>query len=271
MANVQRFDDGRVMRAGITLLEVVIVIVLILILLALFLPVIVGEFKSRFGTPESLTHCASNQRQIVLCMQIYKNQNDGLSPYRPTKAIDGSHLATGPTDAASARATAIASLELMASVVGGIPKKIFICPRLRDVKPKDESGSDPEFSANGGISRWAAAGVSLGYAYDFSCPGDSEPNRIILADRGRDGQIAHKNKVVVTYADYHTAMITLKPGLLGSGHFTENAPGGITTGVFADPESKDAQGHLDNIYDDSNDGPGMFSHGKGSATRTWVK
>ncbi len=271
MANVQRMDDGRVMRAGITLLEVVIVIVLIVIVLGLLLPVIVGEFKSRFGTPESLTHCASNQRQIVLCMQIYKNQSDGVSPYRPTKATDGSYLATGPTDAASARATAIASLELMAAVVGGITKRLFLCPRLRVVKPKDEPGSDPEFSANGGISRWAAAGVSLGYVYDFSYPSDSGPNRIILADRGRDGQIAHKNKVVVAYADYHTAMITLKPGLLGSGHLTENVPGGITTGVFADPESKDAQGHLDNIYDDANDGSGMFSNAKGSPTRAWVK
>ena len=71
MASRPQPDGGRSIRAGISLLEVVIVIVLIAILVGLLAPAIIPPHSD----PGQRGQCSSNQRQIVMCMQIYKNQN----------------------------------------------------------------------------------------------------------------------------------------------------------------------------------------------------
>ncbi len=76
---------------------------------------------------------------------------------------------------------------------------------------------------------------------------------------------------MAAYADCHVGVISLAPDLVATGNVTESVPDDRSTSVFANPEAETTQGHLDNIYDDAHDGPGMFSYQKGSPTRAWVK
>ena len=60
---------------GFTLVEVLVVLAIIAVLAALLSPAIV---RVRFQA--NLAVCASNQRQIVLAMTAYADDNDGFYP-----------------------------------------------------------------------------------------------------------------------------------------------------------------------------------------------
>lgn len=253
-------------RSGFTLIEMLVVISIIGILAGLLMPAIVGALDQA-----KMTQCGNNQRQILLCMQIYRNQSEGESALRMTNGTGGTALLTDPAaaDAAVGRATTLASLEWMAYINGGIGSKIFTCPSFKNGKLSNP-GADATFQLGAGVSKWANEDKEkMGFAYDWSAPSSAEAMRVVLADRGRDGSISHKNKVVVAFADCHTSMILQTPKAVGAGTATENFAGGITTGVFSNSESSDTA--VDNIYDTEGDGNNMYLAGRGSATKCWVK
>lgn len=81
----RRTAAGGCSRGGITLPELIIVLVIVLVIAGLLLPAI----NTSAGGPRRKASCGNNQRQIVLAMGVYSNENDGIWPCRPT-ASDGS-------------------------------------------------------------------------------------------------------------------------------------------------------------------------------------
>ncbi len=132
-------------RSGFTLTETIVVVVIVG-LIAFLVPVsISGALRQ-----SRLVKCGDTQRKLLLCMQTSKSQNDPDFPHRSTSGVGGAYSTSEPTDSASARATAIASLEWI-SFINGLGTKLFACPENPELKPTEKAGSDPKFSLTGGI------------------------------------------------------------------------------------------------------------------------
>ena len=110
-------------RRGFTLVELLVVIGIIALLMSILLPTL-----GRVREQSQAIKCFSQLRQIATAIEIYKTQNDGqIGPYSnwgrwqdpsdPTQTIDS----RDPN----------AYWGVTYSLVGGLPKQVFMCPMAR--------------------------------------------------------------------------------------------------------------------------------------------
>src|SRR3954471_15571117 len=112
-----------------TLIELLVVISIIAVLAGMLLPAVTLVRESA-----RKSSCGNNQRQIVLAMLVYANENDGMWPVRPTTAARAPDTAAAMP--ANATATAVGSFEFLAAQTGKeMPNKVFSCPSEPTYKP----------------------------------------------------------------------------------------------------------------------------------------
>ncbi len=255
-------------RHGFTITELMVVLV-ILAILALVLV--------RFLHVDADTHCkpscGNNQRQIVLAMGVYGNEQDGIWPYRPTLR-NGAFAATGRTP--DAMATAIATFEFMEVQTGNqMTSKVFACPTARLCHPPLNSANQALDETATTTSNWVSACMCTnallmpGYCYDWSVPTNANASRVVLADRGFDS-LGHKSVSIVCYADNHVG--NLKQSYAFLPRWPMTFPFASSTTPASVYCNTDASGTVpDNIYDGAGDDGDESAGGRGSTTRAWVR
>jgi type II secretory pathway pseudopilin PulG len=208
--------------------------------------------------------CGNNQRQIVLAMLVYANENDGAWPCRPSDAT-GLPVSRPGRD----KFTTISTFEFLAAQTGReMPPKVFACPSEPMTKPTTQAGATIDY-ASSIASAWCLAAArssaaNPGYVYDWSVPTNANAMRVVTADRGR-GRFAHKHQVVMAcFGDGHVNNLKVAP---------TSDP--TTTSNLDDSRcafgaiNRDADG--DDVFTASADGDDPMTPGKGSATRAWVR
>jgi prepilin-type N-terminal cleavage/methylation domain-containing protein len=238
-------------RRGFTMMELLLVVIVIAVLAGMLLPAI-GLVK----TSTVRVTCGNNQRQIVIAMLAYANDNDSRWPVRPTR--DGLY-SLDP----AAMETALASFEYLAALNGTeLPSKLFSCPNNPRFRPPRMM---PAIDYDKGVSTWATAKGDdvAAFCYDWSVPSNADALRVVTADRAAE-RFAHKSKIVVCYSDGHIGAISQSTVPLTGPNRTANIDGSeFTYGWLGEKD--------DQLYDDAGDGGGMMGEGTGSATRAWVK
>lgn len=268
---------------GFTLIELLVVISIIAILAGMLLPAI---NMVREGARKA--NCGNNQRQIVLGMNVYANDNDQSFPYLNTVTV-GTGAATGATivdggatlvtsNSAASQVT-MNTFEFLAYTTGGdIPGKTFACPSNMTVRPAAVNASAANITAAAAAGAGATWAVTLApgtlnnvgaYAYDWTVPSNGSSIRVVTADRPKNGLITgdmttHKSVAMAAFADGHVGNINKGTGSIGGTPTT--GLDGVTNAWIA--INKDAG--TDNIYDSNADGA-PYTPGGGSTTRAWVK
>jgi prepilin-type N-terminal cleavage/methylation domain-containing protein/prepilin-type processing-associated H-X9-DG protein len=248
-----------------TLIELLVVISIIAILAGMLIPTVqILLARAR------QTACANNQKQIVLGMLTYAQDNDGRWPVYYAKA-DGSSAgkATGATAPAGtdATATACASLELTSAWSDGdIGRQIFRCPALPEVSPASEANLKlPDY--DGTPARWVTA-RGMPFAYDWSVPANARAARIVLANRPTAEGSPHGRTINAVYGDGHVGTLVVRSSA-PTGTATVATDGNAAVVTAVNSELEDAT--VDGVYDGNGDGTGSALGGRGSRTRTWVR
>ena len=252
---------------GFTLIELLVVISIIAILAGMLLPAI---NMVREGARKA--NCGNNQRQIVLGMNVYGNDNDQAWP---VMYASGAVTYGAPSDATSGAYTTMTSFEFLAVNTGGdLTYKIFTCPSNPSVKP---ATADITPKADGAVaSVWSRAIGTSGanvqaYAYDYAAPSNSTSIRVVTADRpgASSADTNHKSVAMACFADGHVGNINITAGTPGTN------PTATQGGTFSKVGyNKDANGTVqDNIYDTAGDSASTtpWLVNSGSTTRAWVK
>ena len=257
-------------RQGFTLIELLVVISIIAILAGMLLPAI---NTVREGARKA--NCGNNQRQIVLGMNVYANDNDQAWPAvnitasgaATPAAVAYVAIATLPT-AANAAIVTMNSFEFLASVTGGdLTQKIFACPSNPTVKPL--LGAQTTFPT---LASWSIAmpntNNASAYAYDWAAPSNSTSVRVLTADRVKSATdfTNHKSVAMAAFADGHVGNIN--KSTIATGNNLSYSQANVGT-VFS-AVNKDA-GTTDNIYDDNTEGAYGLTFGQGSTTAAYVK
>ena len=221
---------------GFTLIELLVVIAIIAILAGMLLPAI-ALVKERANK----TACGKNQSQIVLAMQVYATDNDGLWPVRPTAAGGAYQAGGGPT--VETAVTAFATQEFGASV-GELPATLFACKSNSLAKP----GAPAALTLTGGTATWTNLAKSS-YAYDLRIPGRASSIRVVMADRPMTATtLAHRSSVVAAAADGHVVTLNKDNGTV-VGVATDAQDGSKTTLSLVNRDASQ-----DSIYDGNLDG-----------------
>jgi len=260
-------------RQGFTLIELLVVISIIAILAGMLLPAI---NMVREGARKA--NCGNNQRQIVLGMSVYANDNDQAWPVILYTAAG---TAGTPSSGATAAITTLVSFEYFAYITGGdLSQKIFACPSNPTVKPAAAAA----FTGSG-TSAWATSGFSTSansgaaYAYDWAAPSNSTSVRVITADRPKSASGAtsdwtnHKSVAMASFADGHVGNLNITVGT-GSGTQTVIMSDGSTSfGTTRVASNKDAVTGVttDNVYDSAELASPSYTGLSGSTTSAWVK
>lgn len=252
---------------GFTLVELLVVMGLVLLLVVVLLSV---QQDSR--TPARKAVCGNNQRQIVLAMGVYANENDNVWPVRLT---DAQGFGVRTPAQASDWATAVATLEWTVVQTGNqMTAKVFRCLSAPDYHPALNSCNAALDGTPATRSQWVAAcqgspiGTSLpGYCYDWSVPTNADASRVVTADR-LFGKVGHRPVVVVCYADNHVGHLDQHGEVTHGTEVTVPADGSVPqAAINAEVGGQDP----DNIYDAWGDGTGMRTPKGGSSTRAWVR
>ncbi len=244
---------------AVTLIELLVIVSLILVLIGMLLPM-----ASIHHGPASKTACGSNQRQILIAMLVYTNDNGGAWPVRPSDQA-GAWLSHPGHD----KYTAIGSFEFLAAQMSDMPARIFSCPCEREYHPPGPASHELAAHPDTAASSWCVAAArnvhaNPGYLFDWAVPANAPPTRIVIADRARVGQ-DHQNHVLAAFADGHVASI--KPGKITPAADETLGLDDRSDGTsYANPDIA-----ADNIYDGSGDGGQPWTVGSGSATRAWVR
>ena len=262
-------------RQGFTLIELLVVISIIAILAGMLLPAI---NMVREGARKA--NCGNNQRQIVLGMNVYANDNDQAWPVLYVTGALGAASNTAPT-AAQAFYTSAGSFEFLSNITGGdLTSKIFACPSNPNVKPVVTTAAIGWGSTT--ASTWTAnfantTANASAYAYDWAVPSNGTSIRVVTADRPKSDATAaemtnHKSVAVAAFADGHVGNIN-KGSATSAGQTTSTQKGELF--IAAEALNRDASS--DNIYDDAEDiawgrtGPNLLTIAGGSTTASWVK
>jgi prepilin-type N-terminal cleavage/methylation domain-containing protein len=256
---------------GFTLIELLVVISIIAILASMLLPAINMVRQAAWKAS-----CGNNQRQIVLAMLVYANDNDGIWPVRPTQA-NGTPDTPGvaPTVAVS---TTIGTFEFLSIATGKeMPNKTFACPAEPAIKPQASQNINLDYGTVAQASSWAAAVGSaysnnpqmVDYCYDWSVPANANSMRVITADRAFNTR-GHKKVTMCCFGDGHVGNLKQATAATpATGNITASIDG-TTTSCYFNPDEADTT--QDNIYDDNGDFGGTPANlGTGSSTRSWVK
>jgi type II secretory pathway pseudopilin PulG len=217
--------------------------------------------------------CGNNQRQIVLAMLVYANENDGLWPVRPT-ATGGAPYTANSTPPATE--TTVGSFEFLAAQTGKeMPNKVFSCPSEPTYKPTSPVNANLDYMTATVNSQWAIDAIATsskmpGYVYDWSVPANASSMRVVTADRGYEIK-AHKKVVMACFGDGHVSNLKQSSTAPG-GTVTPPLGASATTVSFPNPDALDGA-NIDNVYDDNNDpaAPAMTTPGTGSLSRAWVR
>jgi len=221
---------------GFTLIELLVVIAIIAILAGMLIPTIalVKEMANK-------TACGKNQSQIVLAVQVYATDNDGLWPVRPTAAGGAYQAGGGPT--VETAATSFATQEFVASFAE-LPARLFACKSNTLAKPDTPAA----LTLPSGTATWTNLAKSS-YAYDLRIPSRASSIRVVMADRPMTATtLSHRSSVVAVAADGHVATLNKDNGtVVGVG--TDAQDGSKTTLSLVNRDA--AQ---DSIYDGNLDG-----------------
>jgi type II secretory pathway pseudopilin PulG len=244
---------------GMTIVEILVVILIVTVLAALTLPAL----QSADGRSGRKSSCGNNQRQIVLAMLVYANENDGAWPSRLSDHA-GRLVVVAPLD----KYTTIGSFEFLAAQTGKeMPTKVFACPTNPTYKPARQADPNLDVTTSD-ISHWcldaaASASANPGYVYDWSVPSNALSERVVTADRCR-GSNSHKNVCMACFGDGHVnnlkQLATTDPTVTPN---IDDAP--CVVGAI----NPDAQN--DDVYTGTGDGNNAWTPGKGSATRAWLR
>ena len=259
--------------SGFTLIELLVVISIIAILAGMLLPAI---NMVREGARKA--NCSNNQRQVLLAMNVYANDNDQTWPVLKNTANSAAPtwVAAGSANPIAAGAAAAAvtmnTYEYLANVTGGdLTQKVFACPSNPTVKPPGSAANVPTANGTWSNALGTAATNAQAYAYDWAAPSNSTSVRVLTADRPKDTAVAtgqmtnHKTVTMAAFADGHVGNIN-KGGTTGTAGIADQAGGTTSTWQAF---NKDAA-TTENVYDSAGEATGLYEVG-GSTTAAYVK
>ena len=247
---------------GFTLIELLVVISIIAILAGMLLPAI---NMVREGARKA--NCGNNQRQIVLGMNVYANDNDQEWPVFYYVAANAAISATVPSDAATSAFATMSTFENLAVITGGdLSNKIFACPSNPSVKPPSTSMASAYGTATWAAAIAAGATNAQAYAYDFTVPGNGTSIRVVTADRPKDAtDTNHKSVAMAAFADGHV-------GNINRGTATPATPTATQSGAALTKSYENKDASADDVYSFTGDvAAANYAKASGSTTRAWVR
>jgi prepilin-type N-terminal cleavage/methylation domain-containing protein/prepilin-type processing-associated H-X9-DG protein len=256
---------SRSTRQGFTLIELLVVISIIAILAGMLLPAI-----SLVRESARSANCSSNQRQIVLAMITYANENDQAFPY--CQGGDATYGTITVPSAGTDKKSPIASQEFLAVWSDGeLVKKLFVCPSSTIT-----SSAIPDLTANlasnGTTTAWTLA--TSCYAFDVAVPASAKAIKVILGDRPTAvNGTTHKKKVNAIYADGHAGAISSSAatGSTSAAYANDGAGNYVSvTGAWVNSDAIIGT-NPDYIFDTANDTGTQTTRGAGSVTRAFLR
>jgi prepilin-type N-terminal cleavage/methylation domain-containing protein len=246
-------------QGGFTLIELLVVISIIAILAGLLVPAVTMVMQRA-----RLIECTNNQRQVLISMFTYANENDAM----PVGTVAGLNPYTGVTAASDCAQIARRSLEVVAATFT-LPNNVFKCKASGLRGPADVARLDRTDDTWGG--------TQLPYAYDWTAAAESASFRVIIGDRS---SAYHNGKIVVACADGHVTSLTANLGAVGTGPGkTEGALRGVANpdSVGTDPDATTVDtSAVDDLFTATKDAPNggdptSAIAGAGSRRRTCLR